>query len=240
MNKLILLFWIPCVVSCTTGKVETSSVDQIPDRIDSLDTENYEIVPMGEPLNTIINDASTRPDSLEAQFIANDKRVSRTADGILFQLGTGHTKLMKENRDGESGDFAVYTFLESYDSIGHWLLKGSYNESFDYLLVDQKDGESTHLWGFPVISPDKKYILAGMLDLEAGFVPNGFQLFSISGAKPILIWEKELADWGSDKLIWQSDNTVLAEQVYRDESTGELKTGIIKLRFLPGIVNVKK
>jgi len=118
------------------------------------------------------------------------------------------------------------------NEINQWLLLGSYYESFDYLLIDQEDGGESHLWGLPVLSPDKKYFLTTQLDLEAGFVSNGFQLWRMENRKPLLRWEKELQDWGAGKIIWTRNNYVLAEQTYRNDSSNELENRLIKMKFI--------
>ena len=167
----------------------------------------------------------------EKRALKTETRVTRTPEGLRFRLKNGETKLLKENTDRDGEDFAAYHFLQPLDTIGQWLLMGAYYEAWDYVLIDQEDGNENHLWGRPVLSPDRKYFLTGMVDLEAAFVPTGFQLWGFENNKPVLRWEKELTDWGSDNFIWTKNNTIIADQTYRDEASGELKTRIIKMKI---------
>jgi hypothetical protein len=244
MDKFIIL---PCMLTllwaCTPGTVETSSskdsvADAVQEQVASapfpdLDLDNLTVY-TGADTATIFSERSYygSSDSLEAIDLQKDTRVMRTPEGLRFRLKNGEHKLLKENKDTESDDFASYSFLEPMDNIGQWLLMGGYYEAFDYVLIDQQDGSETHLWGRPILSPDGQYFLTGMVDLDAAFVPTGFQMWSITNNKPVLRWEKELTDWGSDNFIWTNDNHIIAEQTYRDEASGGLKTRFITMKIL--------
>lgn len=237
-----MLLW-----ACTPAKVETTSSedttsssdvteDVIGGNFPQLDVDHFTVI---DTTDIFQNNVQAPSDSVkivtmeegEKSALQKDTRVTRTPEGLRFQLKNGETKLLKENRDTDGEDFASYNFIETMDDIGQWLLMGGYYEAWDYVLIDQEDGTENHLWGDPVLSPDGRYFLTGMVDLEAAFVPTGFQLWSFENNKPVLRWEKELTDWGSDRFIWTNNNTVIAEQTYRDEASGELKTRVIKMKI---------
>lgn len=233
--------------ACTPAKVETTSSqdtissadvteDIIAGNFPQLDVAHFTVL---DTTDIFQNNVQGPSDSVkivtmedgEKRALQQDTRVTRTPEGLQFRLKNGETKLLKENKDTDGEDFASYNFIEPMDNIGQWLLMGGYYEAWDYVLIDQEDGNENHLWGHPVMSPDGKYFLTGMVDLEAAFVPTGFQLWSFENNKPVLRWEKELTDWGSDHFIWTKNNTVVAEQTYRDETSGELRTRIIKMKI---------
>ncbi|MBT1701097.1 hypothetical protein KK083_29665 [Fulvivirgaceae bacterium PWU4] len=246
MNKTMIFAAIVLLWACTPAKVETTSSQDttssdatkapIAGNFPQLDVEHFTIldttdiffVKMTGPGDSV---KIVTMEEGEKRALQQDTRVMRTPEGLQFKLKNGETKLLKENKDTEGEDFASYNFIEPMDSIGQWLLMGGYYEAWDYVLVDQQDGNENHLWGQPVMSPDGKYFLTGMVDLEAAFVPTGFQLWSFENNKPVLRWEKELTDWGSDHFIWTKNNTVIAEQTYRDENAAELRTRIIKMKI---------
>lgn len=199
-----------------------------------LDIDNIKIYAPGD---TTVNfpENPAADSTTEINAFKKDARVIRVHEGIKFQLPSGEIKLLKENKSIDGDDFAGYTFLGAMDDIGQWLVLASYYESMDYILVDQMNGIETHLWGYPVVSPDRNHILSSMVDIEAGFVPNGFQLWSIEDGNFVLAYEQELTDWSFDKSIWTNDNKIVTEQTYRDEASGELKTRVIKMRFVEGV-----
>jgi len=96
----------------------------------------------------------------------------------------------------------------------------SYYEAYGYILVHKATGEMTELYGMPVVSPDKKYILSFNQDLEAGFTFNGFQFFELK-EKPILIGTHELLTWGPDNVVWKDSNTLLVQQAFSKLEEGE-------------------
>lgn len=211
----------------------TAASEQVaPDAFPDLDLDNFSIYAEADTAAIFPEIPYGSSDSLEAVSLQADTRVTRTPEGLLFQLRNGTQKLLKENKETDGDDFASYGFLEPMDSIGQWLLLAGYYEAFDYVLIDQHDGSETHLWGRPVLSPDGKHFLTGMVDLEAAFVPTGFQMWGFENNKPVLRWEKELTDWGSDNFIWTKDNHIIAEQTYRDEASGTLKTRTIRMKIL--------
>lgn len=247
MNKTVIFAALALLWACTPSKVETassqdttSSVTDAPEEVPAgnfpqLDVNHFTVIDTTDIFFVKSSDSVkivTREEG-EKSALQRDARVTRTSEGLQFRLKNGETKLLKETRDTDGEDFTSYNFIEPMDNIGQWLLMGGYYEAWDYVLIDQEDGSENHLWGSPVLSPDGKYFLTGMVDLEAAFVPTGFQLWSFENNKPVLRWEKELTDgdWGSDNFIWANNNTIIAEQTYRDEASGELKTRIIKMKI---------
>jgi hypothetical protein len=169
---------------------------------------------------------------LEIDYLKTDPAVNRTPEGLTFKLRNGQVKILKDNADFEDEEFVRHFFIRSLNDIGQWHVLSMYNESFSYLLIDQTEGTETSIWSDPAFSPDKKYFLTGSADIDAGFIPNGFQLWTFKNNKLFKVWEKELTDWGADNLIWTDDNYVIGEQVYRDADLGESNKRIIKMRMM--------
>jgi hypothetical protein len=231
VNFILLIVLLGCspqrnetVSSAEDSSVSESHTASVP----VIDFDNFRILP--DDTLVVFPETDNFSDTLEANRIGTDSRVNRTSDGLQFKLRNGETKLIRDNKKTDGDDFVAYVYLNTFDEIHQWLVRASYYESFDYILIDQNDGSESHLWGYPVLSPDRKSFLTAMVDLEAGFVSNGFQLWSLQD-KPVKLWEKELTEWGTDKVMWLNDREILAEQTYRDAS-GELATRLIKLRFM--------
>jgi hypothetical protein len=198
-----------------------------------LDLEHYKVYSYTD---TIIkfNEPSYLGDHeiLEADYLTTEPAVTRTPEGLTFKLKNGELKLLKDNTDFEDEEFVRHFFIRSWPDMAQWQILSTYNESFTYLLIDQTDGTETSIWSDPAFSPDKKYFLTASADIDAGFIPNGFQLWTLKNNKPIKLWEKELTDWGADNLIWTDNNYVVGEQVYRDPQLGESNKRIVKMRIV--------
>ncbi len=227
------------LIACNTkptadlGLLAPDSVTSSPQRahFPELDLELYQVYEGGDTTITLPEtDFMGAPRDREADNLQQVSNVTRNGDELVFTLKDGQQKLLKSNLTDEDNT-VEYTFMRSLDTIGYWEVLAFYYESFDYVLINQTDGRETHIWNKAVVSPDHKRILCGSTDLEAGFVPNGFQLWTIENGQLVPTWEKELNDWGAEKLIWTTDNYVWGEQTYRDSVSGELKQRLIKMRM---------
>ncbi len=249
MNRILSFTLLLVTFSCSTkdqknidSTAESATAsDSVPaesiltnrESLPQLDLENYKVytytdttMKFDEP--SYVGDHEI----LEPDYLKNDPAVKRTPLGLTFQLKNGQLKTLKDNTDYEDEEFVRHFFKRSLKDIGQWQVLSVYNESFSYLLIDQADGAETSIWSDPTFSPDKKYFLTGSADIDAGFIPNGFQLWVLKNNKPAKVWEKELTDWGADNLIWTDNNYVIGEQVYRDPDLGESNKRIIKMRMI--------
>jgi hypothetical protein len=209
----------------TTTTVVQSN--QFPD----LDIGQYQVYKEGDTAITLPDsDFVGTPKDREATNITKTEGVNRSGEQLIFTLKNGQQKILKANLQDDENS-VDYIFTRSLDAIGHWEVLAFYYESFDYILISQLDGTETHLWNKPVLSPDNKYLLCGSCDLEAQFVPNGFQMWSLKNGHLSLSWSKEIENWGAEKLIWTKDNYVWGQQTYRDQVTGELTNRLIKMRL---------
>jgi len=171
------------------------------------------------------------PKDRENNHIANANGVQRADDQLVFTLHNGSKKVLTTNTQDEENS-ADYIFMRDIHTIGYWEVLAFYYESFDYILINQQNGNEFHLWNKPVVSPDNQHLLCSSVDIEAGFVPNGFQMWAIEKDSLKLQWQKEIENWGADRLMWTQHDCVYAEQTYRDEVNGELKSRMIKLKVL--------
>jgi hypothetical protein len=208
----------------------TTSIDQQAQFLD-LDIDQYQVYEKGDNGITLPeSDFVGAPKDREDANLAKTNGVLRSGDQLIFTLKNGQQKILKANLQDDENS-VDYIFTRSLDAIGHWEVLAFYYESFDYILINQVDGTETHLWNKAVPSPDNKYILCGSVDLEAAFVPTGFQLWSVEDNRLLLRWSKEIENWGAERLIWTKDNYVWGEQTYRDQVSGELKNRLIKMRL---------
>jgi hypothetical protein len=247
MNKILSFTFLVVTFSCATKEQKTGDSLTTGDSLaadtssrnaqgwPALDLENFKVYTYTDTL-VKFKEPSYLGDHeiLEVEYLEAEPAVRRTAEGLTFQLKNGGSKILKDNADFDDDEYVRHFFIKSWNDIGHWQILSTYNESFTYLLIDQTDGTETSIWSDPVFSPDKKYFLTGSADIDAGFIPNGFQLWSLTNNKPSKVWERELTDWGADNLIWTDDNYVLGEQVYRDPDLGESNKRIVKMRMIYG------
>lgn len=172
---------------------------------------------------------SYKPDSNEVNCLKRTVgQVYRSNDSLIFKTLSKGNIVLKSDTVSESDAYARYTFIDDRKSINQWLVFGVYYESYDYILVDKNNGKQTHVIGLPVISPNKKYIVAVNEDLEAQFTFNGIELSESNGKTLKLIGQKEIADWAIREIKWLDDNTLLAHKIVFDKNH-DIQESYIKL-----------
>ncbi len=155
-------------------------------------------------------------DTSEAHLLSRENnRVKRKGDTLIFNAANGRRVLLIDQHSEETT--ADYTFDGSFPAIQYWGTSVAYDESGDYILISQQTGDTVHCWGPPAVAPDKKHIICGSMDLMAGFVDNGFQLFSLQNGKLKLDGQTALEGWGPGDIKWIDKHTILVEYIYLEE-----------------------
>jgi len=235
LHVIAITFLLACVSKPSSdpkdeAKDTITVVKRLP-QFPDLDISQYQVYEDSDTVITLPeSDFVGAPKDREPASLRQAQGVIRSGDQLTFTLKNGQQKVLKANLQDDENS-VDYIFIRSLDAIGHWEVLAFYYESFDYVLISQFDGTETHLWNKAVLSPDNKYLLCGSCDLEAQFVPNGFQLWSVENGHLSLSWSKEIENWGAERLIWTKDNYVWGEQTYRDQVTGELTNRLIKMRL---------
>jgi hypothetical protein len=164
-----------------------------------------------------VNETNYKADDIEV--IDDTTHVKRDSSKIIFHLSNGVDSVLVNDTTDDWSKYIDYTYIESCKNMEYWLIGVTYYEGSEFLLVDRDDGNKVWIWGRPVFSPDNKYFVTYSYDLEAGYDPNGFQLYEIKDKKAILKWAKILEDWGPSDIRWKNDSTVYIEQwKFADES----------------------
>lgn len=147
---------------------------------------------------------------VEEAVLTKDTLVRRAGDTLFLSMEKGEpVAMVNNNSDGD--DYVQYRYQKFIPEINSYCIYGGYYEALDYILLNRATGENVHIWGEPVLSPDKKHVVCTSFDLEAGFIPNGFQLFEYNNGKLENKGDVTLEKWGSNNVKWLDDKTLLAE-----------------------------
>ncbi|ASZ14734.1 hypothetical protein KTO58_00050 [Chitinophaga pendula] len=163
------------------------------------------------------------PDTSETQQLAQTNLVKRTDEQtLLFQLANNKTRTIVN--DSAENQFSTYHYSRHYPQIHKVGIHAFYFEDDNYILVDTNNGDTTHMWGEPTVSPDGKWVLSAARDIEAGFIPNGFQLFSHHNGKLTYAGSKEVQNWGPGIVKWIDNKTLVIEYITSEMDTKDGKT----------------
>ena len=103
-----------------------------------------------------------------------------------------------------------YSYAGFFPALHRHGVFTNYYEADGFELLNPENGDTLYTWTAPIVSPDKKYFLCPSMDIEAGFNPNGFQLFEINNKDIRLVGAPELTEYGIDEVRWVDNNTLIA------------------------------
>lgn len=148
------------------------------------------------------------------------KFAKRDAKGLHLKLRNRKEVLVRNVED--DGEASTHYEFEGYDpDTGFYLISVSYSEGNDYLLVSSKDGSQFHIPGPPIMSPDKKWLVSIMLDLDVQYNLNVIEVSRIVGGK-IDNYRRveprqtsvniEPEEWGPSSAVWIDSGTIRVER----------------------------
>lgn len=159
-------------------------------------------------------------DTSEVRNLLKDSAlVKRSGDTLTFKIANGKKVTLADNKNTDGDEYADYDYMGYLTDIKHFVVFGAFYEWYNYLLISEKTGDTILLRGEPVLSPDKKLLVSGNLDLVAGFTENGFELYSVENATLKLIGKKELSSWGPQELKWKNNTELWVERSVMDSVT---------------------
>jgi len=237
MKKYLPLFFIAgMMAACNDQETSNSTLDtshieeapsigKVPANTDtfSVGSRFFTIYPLehssfgkiSEPIYDTVESNNLRKDSA---------RVKRSGDTLLFMPDNGEIRVLVNNKKDDPDVYCDYMYAGYLPDIHHYLVFGTYYESDDCVLINANNGDITHVWGIPVISPDHKYVICPSVDLVARFNNNGFQLFSYRDNKLIPEGDVQFDKWGPGQTKWLDNSTIETEYVVMDSEKEIPKT----------------
>jgi len=156
--------------------------------------------------------------------------VKETGEGALeFMLLNGKKKQLDDSSIEEVEARQHYFYRYYVPQMGLFVVDVEGNETDSYLLVNDKSGNITPVWGFPVIAPDYKKLLSIRGDLLVEPSRNGIQIFAYTNEGLELVFEEKLDQYEPIIAKWldieEAEITLLPKS-----ASGNLKLKIAKLQ----------
>lgn len=234
MKKYLPLFFIAGMIAACNGQdisdsasdtshiEEAPSIGKVPVNTDTFSVGNRSFTIYTLEHSSFDKLSDPDYDSAETSLLNKDKaHVKRSGDTLQFTLNNGETRILANNTKDDD-KYCIFFYAGYLPDIHQYLVFGSYYESSDYVLINADNGELTHVWGIPVVSPDHKYVICASVDLIAGFNNNGFQLFSYRDNKLISEGDVQFDKWGPGQMKWLDNKTIEAEYVVLDNDMNEV------------------
>jgi hypothetical protein len=154
-------------------------------------------------------EAPTAVDTLElAAFRTSEGKASRMGRELRIQLLAGRTAVFKD--DTTPGmKFAVPRYAGYLKAIcSHAIHILQYEGSGAYLIVDDSTGDSTIVFGMPVVSPDAKRFAWTSRAGEANYNSSLIEVWGMVGRRPIKEFSFESETWEPSDAVWRDSATI--------------------------------
>ena len=162
----------------------------------------------------------------EATLSADAGPVRRQGPDLILQPAQGPVITFRNKQEqvelpGGTGSYLegthTYYYRGPLPGTHQWLVELNEPHHPYYCLLDQRTGQRTNLVGFPVLSPDGRYLLsvASGLYVDRGVDgPFGLQLYRLGSGAPRLGWLRNPQRWGPTDARWAGPRTVVLAQAH--------------------------
>lgn len=134
---------------------------------------------------------------------ASGGRARREGDRLLFTTAEGHTIPLADDTT-EADGWARYTYYGFSEPLAAHVVGVGFYAGGAFTLVDARTGNQTQILAMPLVSPDGRRFATTVLDMEAGYDPNGVQVWQVTEAGPRLEWGLAGGDtWGASDAVWR-------------------------------------
>ena len=137
-----------------------------------------------------------------------DTSIIKRVGVLRFKLPYGKEVTFKDINSKHEADNKTFLFKGILNNR-FYIILGKYYDTGEYLLVDKYDGNTTSLWGDPIVSPDGTHLAAFSSALGYDMMPNGVQMFTIDHNKLVPDWEYKIEDWEPEALRWVNTNSLI-------------------------------
>lgn len=222
--SLLSVIFLLLTISCTEtvdSKKNATQADKT--AILTIGSVKFKVVPISK--KEFLSNVKTTIEQTERSLLnEHSSTVVRQQDSLIFQLNNNNKFILRNDSSDDEDAWAIYHFAGTLHNIGYWYVDVTYYEWWNTILVNQQNGDTTITIGKPCVSPDKKFIMCGNVDLTAGFTANGLELYRLTNGKLVLIGLCELDDWGPKTISWKNANTIFIEQTRVNENLKEYST----------------
>lgn len=165
-------------------------------------------------------------DSIErAALLTTEGRVSRSGAELRIQLLGGGAVVFTDDTIPGDGSFGLPRYAGYLKTIrSHVVHRLPYEGSGSWLIVDDSTGDSTVVFGMPVVSPDSTRFAVTSAGWEADYDPTLIEVWRMVGRKPEKEFSLEPEAWQPSNPMWRASDTVAFIRNTYSPSTG---------RFLP-------
>ena len=152
---------------------------------------------------------------IERQAVSQHSALKRLSDDVLsISLDSGailrlenKAPIMQNGAERDIHDVVTYQALEVINEQFILVFK-RYYEGFSYALISLSTGAQASLKGYPVISPNKGFMIVAEGGLDSEHSYPVLQLYQLEQDKLIAVYDATPQRWEPDHVVWISDTKV--------------------------------
>ena len=158
-----------------------------------------------------------QPDSTDSPAIGHTKgRVYRKGSLLVFTLDNGHKAVVQDDTT-DTDQMSAHYYWGELAKAHQWVLFVGLWEGSEALLVDQRTGQKTPIWGQSVASPDGQHVTVYSYDMT--YNPTGLQLYQVDINGIHQLWERNTS-WGPLGVKWLDNQGLAIEKQDLPDSPG--------------------
>lgn len=125
---------------------------------------------------------------------------------IEIKLINGDTIIIRDKKLEDDLTLS-HIFVDYLELTFGAVIDAAYYEGEYWLHISRKTGKIDTLFSEPIFNPSQNMLLCASRDIEAGFLANGIQIWSIKEGELKLLYKLEEA-WGPDSVKWITDSLI--------------------------------
>lgn len=155
--------------------------------------------------------AQTVPLNIDTTLIKKNK------GELVLNLARNKELILRDSIvNSDNSEQVTHNFIGHFMEVGLYVIKVQYYETGEYLLISDKTGVITKVWGEPKLSPDKKHIACASNAIGYDIMPNGIQIWLVQKDNLKLEWESKQEQWGPIDIIWVNENKFYFTKIIPD------------------------
>lgn len=137
--------------------------------------------------------------------------IARTAGKVVRQQQRLSIKtrqrpiVFQDQCPGTGDDFTVYTLKSYFADVKYFLVESRSIESHEYILINEKTGAKTTLYGIPVFSPDRQRFTAMAIDELNG--NTSIEIYRLTAAGAQREYQNTEVK-GPASPVWKNNSTI--------------------------------
>jgi hypothetical protein len=235
MKKILLIFSLTLNILSSLAQADTILCYNGQISLQPIDSNKYINLLSIDSIRCIRYDFNWRTGEFrEFDYLKPDNpNAYRINDTLYLKLSDNSLqKLITEWRDSTGIDFKGYYYIDYIEKLGLYVIKGSYYESADLIIVSRENGNLTHVPLQIAVYPQENILIGAQYDLVIEYYENDLIYYKIDKSNLIKQWEIYCEEIGFNYPILTKQGEILLKKMEKIGEYDCCKTTYSKLLII--------